>query len=89
MLSCHATDVRAASGAAGGVTPLALARANRYTERRQPFAQPQNCGKSSSSYLNLVIVTVANHPAAYAVLGRLQDPIAGCPDDAVLFMYLN
>jgi hypothetical protein len=43
----------------------------------------------SNALANIVNATVINQPAACAVLGRLRDPIVGCPDDAVLFMYLN
>lgn len=32
---------------------------------------------------------VVASPEARSVLGKLQDPIVGSPDDAVLFMYLN
>ena len=43
----------------------------------------------SNALANLVNATLVAQPAACAVLGRLQTPIVGCPDDAVLFMYLN
>lgn len=43
----------------------------------------------SNALANQVNTVMINHPAACAALGRLQDPIVGCPDDAVLFMYLN
>ena len=43
----------------------------------------------TNAMANLVNSTVIQSPEARAALGRLQDPIVGCADDAVLFLYLN
>ena len=55
-------------------------------QRRQSRMSLINEGNALA---NLVNATVINQPAACAVLGRLRAPVVGCPDDAVLFMYLN
>ncbi len=59
------------------------------TFRHQRRQSRMSLINESNALANLVNTTVVNQPAACAVLGRLQDPIVGCPDDAVLFMYLN
>ena len=59
------------------------------TYRHQRRQNRMSLINESNALANHVNATVINHPAACAVLGRLRDPIVGCPDDAVLFMYLN
>jgi hypothetical protein len=57
----------------------------RYTRRQSALALiNQNNGLA-----NLVNTTIIQSEQARAALGKLHDSIVGCPDDAVLFMYLN
>ena len=57
----------------------------RYTRRQSALSLiNQNNGLA-----NLVNSTIIQSEAARTTLGKLQDCIVGCPDDAVLFMYLN
>ena len=55
-------------------------------QRRQSRMMLINEGNALANQVN---ATIVNQPGACAVLARLRDPIVGCPDDAVLFMYLN
>ncbi len=57
----------------------------RYTRRQSALALVnQNNGLA-----NLVNTTIIQSEQARETLGKLQDFVVGCPDDAVLFMYLN
>ena len=59
------------------------------TFRHQRRQNRMSLINESNALANLVNATIINQPGACAVLARLRDPIVGCPDDAVLFMYLN
>lgn len=43
----------------------------------------------NNTLANLVNATLIQSPEARAALGKLHNFVVGCPDDAVLFMYLN
>lgn len=57
----------------------------RYTKRRSALALINH----NNALANLVNSTVIQSEHARETLGKLHDFIVGCPDDAVLFMYLN
>lgn len=57
----------------------------RYTRRQSALALINQ----NNTLANLVNTTVIQSAEAREAMGRLHDPIVGCPDDAVLFMYLN
>jgi hypothetical protein len=57
----------------------------RYTKRQSALALINQ----NNTLANLVNQTVINSDHARETIGRLHDFIVGCPDDAVLFMYLN
>jgi hypothetical protein len=57
----------------------------RYTRRQSALAL---IGQNNA-LANLVNTTMINSHEARDVFGKLQDAIVGCPDDAVLLMYLN
>lgn len=57
----------------------------RYTKRQSALTLINH----NNALANLVNTTVIQSEQARETLGKLQDPIVGCPDDAVLFMYLN
>ena len=57
----------------------------RYTRRQSALALINQ----NNALANLVNTTIIQSEPARATLGKLQDFIVGCPDDAVLFMYLN
>jgi hypothetical protein len=54
--------------------------------RRQGALTLINHNNALANLMNSTIIASAD---ARAALGRLHDPIVGCPDDAVLFIYLN
>lgn len=43
----------------------------------------------NNTLANLVNTTVIHSPEARDAIGNLRDCVVGCPDDAILFMYLN
>src|SRR4051794_3207494 len=57
----------------------------RYTRRQSALALISQ----NNALANLVNTTIINSREARDVFGKLQDVIVGCPDDAVLLMYLN
>ena len=57
----------------------------RYTKRQSALTLVNH----NNGLANAVNSMVVASPEARSVLGKLQDPIVGSPDDAVLFMYLN
>jgi hypothetical protein len=57
----------------------------RYTKRQSALALINQ----NNSLANLVNTTIIQSEAARETLGKLHDFVVGCPDDAVLFMYLN
>ena len=57
----------------------------RYTRRQSALALISQ----NNALANLVNTTIINSQEARATFAKLQDVIVGCPDDAVLFMYLN
>jgi hypothetical protein len=57
----------------------------RYTRRQSALTLINH----NNVLANAVNQLVVQSPEARIALGRLQEPIVGCPDDAVLFMYLN
>lgn len=57
----------------------------RYTKRQNALTLINQ----NNALANAVNSTIIASAEARMVLGRLQDPIVGSPDDAVLFMYLN
>jgi hypothetical protein len=57
----------------------------RYTKRQSALALINH----NNTLANLVNQTVIGSEDARDTLGKLHDFIVGCPDDAVLFMYLN
>ena len=57
----------------------------RYTKRQSALVLINQ----NNALANLVNTTVINSEPARNALGKLQDCIVGCPDDAVLFLYLN
>lgn len=57
----------------------------RYTKRQNALSLVNQ----NNALANLVNTTIIQSEAAQGVVGRLQDFIVGCPDDAILFMYLN
>ena len=57
----------------------------RYTKRQSALALINQ----NNSLANLVNSTIIQSEQARETLGKLHDFIVGCPDDAVLFMYLN
>src|SRR3954447_15981700 len=57
----------------------------RYTKRQSALTLINQ----NNALANLVNQTVIQSEAAQATLGKLHHFVVGCPDDAVLFMYLN
>ena len=57
----------------------------RYTRRQSALALINQ----NNALANLVNTTILQSEQARTTLGTLHEPIVGCPDDAVLFMYLN
>src|SRR3954463_537251 len=57
----------------------------RYTKRQSALSLINQ----NNTLANLVNQTIINSEQARETLGKLHDFIVGCPDDAVLFMYLN
>src|SRR5947209_10756589 len=57
----------------------------RYTKRQSALALINQ----NNTLANLVNQTIINSEHARETLGKLHDFIVGCPEDAVLFMYLN
>ena len=57
----------------------------RYTKRQSALTLINH----NNQLANLVNSTIINSEEAREALGKLQSVIVGCPDDAVLFMYLN
>ncbi|MBV8915524.1 MAG: hypothetical protein JOZ05_21115 [Acetobacteraceae bacterium] len=57
----------------------------RYTKRQSALSLINQ----NNTLANLVNQTLINSEDARDTLGKLHDFIVGCPDDAVLFMYLN
>jgi hypothetical protein len=57
----------------------------RYTQRQNALALINQ----NNALANLVNTTIIQSEPARETLGKLHDFIVGCPDDAVLFMYLN
>src|SRR3954451_1771826 len=57
----------------------------RYTKRQSALALINQ----NNTLANLVNTTIIQSEQARATLGKLHDFVVGCPDDAVLFMYLN
>jgi len=57
----------------------------RYTKRQSALSLINQ----NNTLANLVNQTIINSEHARDTLGKLHDFIVGCPDDAVLFMYLN
>lgn len=57
----------------------------RYTRRQNSLALINQ----NNTLANLVNTTLVQSPEAREALGKLHDFVVGCPDDAILFMYLN
>lgn len=57
----------------------------RYTKRQNALALINQ----NNTLANLVNSTIIQSDHARQTLGKLNDFVVGCPDDAVLFMYLN
>ena len=57
----------------------------RYTKRQSALALINQ----NNTLANLVNATIIQSEHARETLGKLHDFVVGCPDDAVLFMYLN
>lgn len=57
----------------------------RYTKRQTALSLINH----NNSLANLVNSTIIQSEQARETLGKLHDFVVGCPDDAVLFMYLN
>src|SRR3954451_331318 len=57
----------------------------RYTKRQSALALINQ----NNTLANLVNTTIIQSEQARATLGKLHDFVVGCPEDAVLFMYLN
>jgi hypothetical protein len=57
----------------------------RYTKRQSALALINE----NNSLANLVNATILQSEQARETLGRLHNFVVGCPDDAILFMYLN
>src|SRR4051794_39027519 len=57
----------------------------RYTKRQSALALINQ----NNTLANLVNTTIIQSEHARETLGKLHDFVVGCPDDAVLFMYLN
>jgi hypothetical protein len=56
----------------------------RYTRRQNALTLIKN-----NSLANLVNSTILQSEQAQQTLGKLHSFVVGCPDDAILFMYLN
>ena len=59
------------------------------TYRHQRRQNILNLINQNNALANLVNTTIIQCPDARGVLGRAEDCIVGCPDDAILFLYLN
>src|SRR4051812_28711446 len=57
----------------------------RYTKRQSALSLINQ----NNTLANLVNTTIVQSEHARETLGKLHDFVVGCPDDAVLFMYLN
>jgi hypothetical protein len=57
----------------------------RYTRRQNALALINH----NNTLANQMNCTIIQSEEARQALGRLHDPVVGCPDDAVLFIYLN
>lgn len=57
----------------------------RYTRRQNALALINQ----NNTLANLVNQTIIESEQARQTLGRMQDFVVGCPDDAIIFMYLN
>jgi len=57
----------------------------RYTKRQSALSLINQ----NNTLANLVNTTIIQSEHARETLGKLHDFVVGCPDDAVLFMYLN
>lgn len=58
---------------------------HRYTKRQSALALINQ----NNTLANLVNSTILQSEPARQTLGRLHNFVVGCPDDAILFMYLN
>ena len=78
------------AGSVGQVSTAVLAAGIAVrTFRHQRQQAALNLINGTNTLANLVNTTVIQSPEARAAFGRLQDPIVGVADDAILFMYLN